>query len=51
MRKLFVLVTALSFLAVGEAHAQRPTRRPNVVLIITDDVGYGDFGAFGSPVV
>jgi arylsulfatase A-like enzyme len=49
MRKLFVLVTALSFLAVGEAHAQRPTRRPNVVLIITDDVGYGDFGAFGSP--
>jgi arylsulfatase A len=24
-------------------------QRPNVVLIITDDVGYGDFGAFGAP--
>ena len=32
------------------AHAQQPrSAKPNVVLIITDDVGYGDFGAYGSP--
>jgi arylsulfatase A-like enzyme len=30
---------------------QQPTRidKPNVVLIVTDDVGYGDFGSYGAP--
>lgn len=46
-------VLLLSFLAaVPAASAQQPApaaAKPNVVLIITDDVGYGDFGSYGAP--
>lgn len=35
-------------LASGQ-RAGAPPARPNVVLIITDDVGYGDIGSYGAP--
>lgn len=34
---------------VSSTHAQAP--RPNVVLIMTDDQGYGDLGVHGNPIV
>jgi hypothetical protein len=48
--RLTVAVLALSAFGVQAqtAQAQSPDR-PNVVLIITDDVGYGDIGSYGAP--
>ena len=31
--------------------APRPCRRPNVVIILADDMGYGDLSAYGNPLV
>jgi arylsulfatase A-like enzyme len=41
----------LQALAAGSALAAAPGRRPNIVMIVTDDHGVGDVGCYGYPEV
>ena len=44
-----VVLLLLSIPAVAFAQETTGERHPNVILIITDDAGYGDFGVYGAP--
>ena len=45
-----VAVTAIAAVIAGPAEAAAPPRPPNILVIVADDMGFSDLGAFGGEI-
>lgn len=52
MKKTALLLssTTVALLSIESAYANQEDKRPNIILIMVDDMGYSDIGCFGSEI-
>ena len=50
MKLVFLLLIILTFMSIASGHSASDSQ-PNVIIVITDDQGYGDFGFTGNPAI
>jgi arylsulfatase A-like enzyme len=46
VKNKIIIILFLSFSIVLTVQCQVPTKKPNIIFILTDDLGYGDIGVF-----